>query len=99
MGGRNFEYYSEDPELVSEMAVGWITGLQGEGVIAIAKHYTVNNQEAAPLEADNRVNGEYLTENCPLVQDLLKGEWGFQGFALSDYWRPPARAREWTAPA
>jgi beta-glucosidase len=37
------------------------------------------------MTAYNKVNGEYVAENCPLVRDLLKGEWGFQGFALSDY--------------
>ena len=37
------------------------------------------------MEAYNRVNGAYMTENCPLVDDLLKTEWGFEGIALTDY--------------
>src|SRR5204863_8576309 len=45
LGGRTFEGYGEDPFLVSRLAVGWIRGAQGEGVIADAKHFAANNQE------------------------------------------------------
>lgn len=49
--------------------------------------------EASVKEADvgtvmlsyNRVNGDYVTENEPLVNGLLKGELGFDGFTLTDY--------------
>ena len=44
-GGRTFEGYGEDPWLVSRIAIGWITGAQGEGVIANVKHFAANNQE------------------------------------------------------
>jgi beta-glucosidase len=40
---------------------------------------------ATVMTAYNKVNGEYMGENCPLVRDLLKGEWAFDGIALSDY--------------
>ena len=43
--GRNFEYVGEDPELASRIVVGWIRGLQDEGVAAVAKHYAGNEQE------------------------------------------------------
>jgi len=45
IGGRNFEYLSEDPYLNSEMVVPFIEGVQSEGVIATVKHYALNNQE------------------------------------------------------
>lgn len=45
MGGRNFEYFSEDPYLNSRIAVNYIKGLQEERVVATVKHYAANNQE------------------------------------------------------
>ncbi|KAA8481527.1 beta-glucosidase [Arcticibacter tournemirensis] len=45
MGGRNFEYFSEDPFLNARMAVAYIKGLQDEKVVATVKHYAANNQE------------------------------------------------------
>ena len=43
--GRNFEYYSEDPYLASEMAIGEVEGLQAGGVAACVKHFALNNSE------------------------------------------------------
>ncbi len=45
MGGRNFEYFSEDPLLNSRIGVSYIKGLQEERVVATVKHYAANNQE------------------------------------------------------
>jgi beta-glucosidase len=45
LNGRNFEYQSEDPYLVSKMGVGYIKGVQSQGVSACVKHYLANNQE------------------------------------------------------
>jgi beta-glucosidase len=45
MGGRNFEYFGEDPLLASRIAVSYIRGVQSEGVLATAKHYIANDSE------------------------------------------------------
>ncbi len=45
LNGRNFEYMSEDPYLISKMAVGYIKGVQDQGISASLKHFMGNNQE------------------------------------------------------
>jgi beta-glucosidase len=44
-GGRTFEYLSEDPFLSSRLSVGFVKGIQDNGVAACLKHYALNNQE------------------------------------------------------
>jgi beta-glucosidase len=43
--GRNFEYLSEDPFLISRMAVAYIKALQSKDVAVSVKHWLANNQE------------------------------------------------------
>lgn len=45
LNGRNFEYMSEDPYLIAKMVVGYVQGVQSEGISACVKHYMANNQE------------------------------------------------------
>ena len=45
MCGRNFEYTGEDPYLASRVAVGYIKGVQNQGVMAVIKHFIANNSD------------------------------------------------------
>src|SRR5271154_6074370 len=40
---------------------------------------------AAVMCSYNRINGDYACENKYTLTDVLKGEWGFKGFVLSDW--------------
>ena len=118
IAGRNFEYFSEDPYLSGVMGVEVTKAIQEHGIIAMGKHYVVNDQEyerfrtsvevdehvlrelyllpfemlvkdgdiAAIMSAYNRVRGVYATENRYILNDILRDEWGFQGYVQSDFW-------------
>lgn len=62
LNGRNFEYQSEDPYLVSKMAVGYIKGVQDQGVSACVKHYLANNQELRRHTIDVQMSERALRE-------------------------------------
>ena len=60
--GRNFEYFSEDPFLAGELAVGIVDGIQSRGVGTSVKHYAANNQESDRLRVDAQVDERTLRE-------------------------------------
>ncbi len=62
LGGRNFEYLGEDPFLASRMAVGFITGMQSQGVSATIKHFIGNESEFARNTTDSRIDERTLRE-------------------------------------
>ncbi|MBN1597615.1 MAG: glycoside hydrolase family 3 C-terminal domain-containing protein [Bacteroidales bacterium] len=117
MCGRNFEYLGEDPFLAGKIASGYIRGMQNQGVMATAKHYTANYMEydrhngssdidertlreiylpafkacvkegdvAAVMTAYNLINGIHASQHDHLINKILKEEWGFRGFVMSDW--------------
>jgi beta-glucosidase len=62
MNGRNFEYFGEDPFLASRMAVSVIKGIQGQRVIATAKHFAGNNSEFARMTLSSDIDERTLRE-------------------------------------
>jgi len=119
--GRNEESYSEDPYLLSRMAVAFVKGFQGDDpkyfkAIATAKHFVANNSEYnrhdgssdiserwlreyylpafkaavtdggvySLMSAYNAINGVPASANTWLLTDVLREEWGFRGYVVSD---------------
>lgn len=62
VGGRNFEYLSEDPYLNGALAVPFIQGVQSQGVIATVKHYALNNQEYNRHDSSSDVDERTMRE-------------------------------------
>ncbi len=62
LNGRNFEYQSEDPYLISKMAVGYIKGVQAQGISACVKHFAANNQEVNRTSIDVQMSERALRE-------------------------------------
>jgi beta-glucosidase len=62
LGGRNFEYFSEDPILTGVLATEWVRGLQSRGVGASLKHFAVNSQETDRMRISADVDERTLRE-------------------------------------
>ena len=60
--GRNFEYFGEDPFLASNIAVGYITGMQAQGVSSTIKHYMGNNSEDLRHDSDTVIDERAMRE-------------------------------------
>lgn len=137
-GGRNFEYYSEDPFLSGAMATSVANGAASKGMYTTLKHFALNEQETnrvnngiatwateqtireiylKPFEmavknismdvqyvsdaegtisettigaggimsSFNRIGATWAGGSEALMTDVLRTEWGFEGFAISDF--------------
>ncbi len=73
MNGRNFEYFGEDPYLAGQIAVGYIQGVQKEGVSATVKHYLGNNSEYLRHDSDSVIDERTLREiYMPVFEAAVK---------------------------
>ncbi|MWB97754.1 glycoside hydrolase family 3 C-terminal domain-containing protein [Agromyces seonyuensis] len=62
LGGRSFEYFSEDPQVSGKLAGAFIRGIQSSGVGASMKHFAVNSQETHRMSIDEIVDERALHE-------------------------------------
>ena len=73
MNGRNFEYFGEDPFLASRIAVGYIKGVQSQGVSATIKHFMGNNSEFDRHNTDSIIEERTMREiYLPVFEAAVK---------------------------
>ncbi|MBN1411373.1 MAG: glycoside hydrolase family 3 protein, partial [Spirochaetales bacterium] len=61
-GGRNWEGYGEDPFLSGKMAAAEVIGIQGNGILACAKHHIGNEQETNRTSCSSEIDDRTLHE-------------------------------------
>lgn len=129
IGGRNFEYFSEDPLVATELAGAFIHGVQSKNIGTSLKHFLANNQETRRMSCSsnidertlreiylaafegavikekpwtvmnsyNCVNGVHTSQSKKFLTDILRDEWGFDGFVVSDWGAVDSRPEDLAA--
>ena len=73
LGGRNFEYLSEDPYVTGILAAEYVKGMQEQGTSACVKHFAVNNQETRRMSVSANVDERALFEiYLPAFERIVK---------------------------
>ena len=62
LGGRTYEYYSEDPYLTGRIAEGFVEGVQSTGTGTSIKHFLANNSETLRINMSSDVDERALRE-------------------------------------
>lgn len=75
-GGRNFEYFSEAPYLTGVMGVEVTNAIQAHGIIAMAKHYVLNDQEHERFRASIEIDEPVLRELYLLPFEMVVKDGG-----------------------
>ena len=84
MNGRNFEYFGEDPYLAARIAVGYINGMQSQGVSATIKHFMGNNSEFDRHNTDSIIDERTMREiYLPVFEAAVKE--GHVGAIMDSY--------------
>ena len=117
LGGRDNEYFSEDPYISGVMGTKIVETVQSYGVGVCVKHFICNEKESPKLNSDSRVseralrelylepfrmtvtsaqpwgvmssynliNGTAASENYDLLNNILREEWGYEGYVCGDW--------------
>src|ERR1700728_3300480 len=73
MNGSTFEYFGEDPVLAGRIAVGYINGVQSQGVSATVKHFIANNSEFDRHNTDAIIDERTMREiYLPAFEAVVK---------------------------